>query len=259
MKGVLLNPIRFYNSTELPDYLTKFPNFDNVPYGQDFVYGVNSSPSGIRMHTGTMYLQFYNPDNAIKNLLIYKYTDGVWVYNSMVASVNISPVGWVGYQIHKITLSLADGIYYATFGTNCISDVFMITASVYKTKDLVQITYSHTVNDYSCIFGANYFTAYFKGSLAPGKPKTEIESYDSDRGNPIKLKSTPKRVAELKLYGVNYLYKDTIDTIFSCDTILINGVAYENIEVPTYEDVAGSDMTTITIELIQKNNNYYHE
>lgn len=258
MKGALLNPIRFYDSANMPDYLTYFPNFDNTTYGEGYFYGINPSPDCIRTHIGDMFLQFLNEDNAIFTMNLYKLNDnGNFDFNDAIDSVNISPTGWIGYQIHSITISdLEDGFYYLK-NSNYKSDIFRITSETIITEDLIKIKYANSVNDFGCIFGTNYFTSYFIGNLQPGEIKTEIESFEGDRGEPIKLKSTPQRTATINIFGLHHNYKDLIELIFSCDTIEINDVLFVNLEAPTYEDIDGSDLMNISVKLVQSNNDYY--
>jgi hypothetical protein len=261
MRGAVLNPIRFYDSSAMPDWLTVFPNNDNVTYGNYNQFGVLPSPEFLRFHYGDMYLQFLNEDNEVKSFDLYKLNEtNTWVLDSNIDSVDISPVGWVGNQIHKITLTgLTDGCYYLFEpDCNCKSDIFYMTSSIDFTEDFVKIKYSNSINDFGCIFGTHYFEVYFRGRLMTGEPKIDVDSYEDDRSNPIKLKASPQRTANLSILGINYLYKDLIDHIFSCDTIEVNGVQYENMDAPAFDLTEGSDMGNITVKLAQSINDYYY-
>ena len=253
MRGALLNPIRFYKPSELPDYSTIFPNFDNITYGNQYFYGVAASPDVIREHIGIMYLQFENEANATFTVSIYKLTNGVFTLNNTVESVDISPVGWITYQIHKVTIDLSDGVYYLTSGGKT-SDIFRVVSI---NEDLVKIKYLNSKNDFGCIFSTNYFEAYFRGNIKKGDPKIDIEAFESDRGKPVKLRSTPQRTATLNIKGIHQLYVELVEMIFSCDTITINGIDYENMEAPSYDDMDGGDIGNMSIKLVQKNNDYY--
>jgi hypothetical protein len=175
-------------------------------------------------------------------------------------SVDISPVGWVGYQIHEVTVTgLTDGCYYLLdTDSGLISDIFYITSSTELTEDFVKIKYSNSVNDFGCIFGTHYFEAYFRGRLVVGESKIDYDTFEDDRSQPIKLKASPQRTANLSILGINYLYKDLIDHIFSCDTIEVNGVQYENMDAPSFDLIEGSDMGNITVKLAQSINDYYY-
>ena len=263
MRGAILNPIRFRNiDTDVPDRLTIYPNNDNVTYGEFNQFGVLPSPEFLRYHYGDMYLQFVNEFNTIQTFSVYKLqSDGTWaIIPGGFDSVDISPAGWVGYQIHKVTVTgLADGCYYLFDGdSNLKSDIFYITSSTDFTEDFVKIKYSNSINDFGCIFGTHYFEVYFRGSLIPGEPKIDIDSYEDDRSQPVKLKASPQRTATMTLEGINILYKDLIEHIFSCDTIEINGVSYDNMDAPSSDFPKGQDMGTITVKLAQSINDYYY-
>jgi hypothetical protein len=259
MRGALLNPIRFYRADDMPDYLTIFPNFDNTTYGEVYFYGVAASPDCIREHVGDMYLQFVDETNTGFTFDIYKLNDeNVFEAIDTVDSVDISPVGWVTDQIHKVTLTgLADGIYYLNVD-DYTSDVFRITSSTIATQDLVKVKYLNTYNDFGCIFGTNYFEAYFRGNIKKGESKIDVEAFESDRGIPVKLRATPQRTASLNILGLHQNYKELVEMIFSCNDITINGVAYENMEAPSFDAIEGSDLANMAIKLVQTNNDYYH-
>lgn len=254
MKAAILNPIRFYTGTGVTDYLTTFPNLDNVKQGEQLFFGVNASPSGIRQHIGELYLQI----QGVVQYEVWQIVDGVNTFVSVADSVDISPVGWIGTQIHKITLDLADGYYFLNLDSVKTSDVFQITSDTNITKDLIKIKYSNSVNDFGCIFGTHYFTSYFTGRLTTGEPKSESDVYDDDRSNPVKLKSSPVRTATLSLFAINHLYKDLIDMIFSCDTIEVNGVAYVNDGNISFDAVEGCDIGEVKVKLVQEVNDYYY-
>lgn len=257
MRGALLNPIRFYKTAEMPDYSTYFPNFDNTTYGENYYYGVASSPDVIREHIGIMYLQFEDETNSGFGVDVYKLNNSnTFELIDTVNSVDISPVGWVTDQIHKVTLDLEDGVYQLKINGH-ESDIFKIVSTIEYTRDLVKIKYLNSKNDYGCIFGTNFFEAYFRGNIKKGEPKIDIESFESDRGNPVKLRATPQRTATLNVKGIHQNYVELVEMIFSCNTITVNGVDYENIDVPSYNDNDSADLGDITVKLVQKNNDYY--
>lgn len=254
MKAAILNPIRIYTGDGTPDYLTTFPNLDNVKQGLQLFFGVNASPSGIRQHIGEMYLQ----GAGSAQYEVWQVVDGVDTFVSVDDAVDISPDGWTGTAIYKITLDLPDGYYYLILDSVQMSDVFQITSSTSVTEDLIKIKYSNSVNDFGCIFDTNYFTAYFTGRLTAGDPKSESDVYDDDRISPVKLKSSPVRTATLTLFEVNHLYKDLIDMIFSCDTIEINGIAYVNDGNISFDAIEGCDLGNVKVKLVQEINDYYY-
>lgn len=257
MRGALLNPIRFYKTSEIPDYATYFPNFDNTTYGNSYFYGVNSSPDVIRQHIGIMYLQFVNEENTPFGVEVYKLNDAnEFELIDTVNSVDISPVGWVTDQIHKVTLDLADGVYKLIADSHT-SDIFKVISAIEYTKDLVKIKYLNSYNEFGCIFDTNYFEAYFRGNIKKGEPKNDIDNFESDGGGTVKLRAIPQRTATLNIKGIHQNYVELVEMIFSCDTITVNGIDYENSDAPNYNDNESADLGDISVKLVQKNNDYY--
>jgi hypothetical protein len=259
MRGALLNPVRFYPSDAMPDYISIFPNFDNTTLGDRYFFGVNASPVSWRVHVGNIYFQFLNEDNEVKHIDVYKHNESnEFELIDVVDTVDISPVGWVGYQIHKLSLTgLADGFYYLQ-NDDYKSDIFQVTSSSVYSEDYVKIKYSNSINDFGCIFGTNYFEAYFIGSLEQGEPSGEKEVFARDGGGDVEVQSSGDRTVTLTIIGVHQLYKDVINTIFLCDTKEINGVLYTNSEFPQWSKTDGGDTGNIVIKLKQVLNDYYH-
>ena len=258
MRGAILNPIRFYSTDTLPDHLTIFPNFDNIPYGEKYFFDTNAANDVIRKHIGTMYLQFINDDNVVKSVYVFKYDFNVfgWVLNTSINTVDISPVGWVSSQIHKLTVTLDAGYYYLVDEDGFQSDYFQICDSSVDTDELIKIKYYHSFNNYSCIFGTNYFETYFRGSLRQGEPKINTESSETDEGTLVNLKSTPQRTATLKLIGIPSLYVDLVKLIFSCDIKEINGISYSIDGDISWDETDGFDLGDATIKLVQNISDY---
>jgi len=262
MKSPLINPIRFYNPANEPDYLTKFPNIDNIYNGKDWVYGVSSFKNYSRIHTDVLYLQFLLSTGNSPNFKLYQLLDGEWVIADTIVAVDISPASWISDPIYLLTVDQPDGVYYLDAPNLLRSDIFTITTEARILKDCVKIDYANSENDFGCIFDNGVttyeFTAYFIGQLLTGTPGVEIESYEDDRGEPVKLRSTPQRTAILNLKGIHYTYSDYFTHLFSCDTVTINGVEYENTEAPSFDLTQSSDLGSLSIKLIQKTNDYYN-
>ncbi len=258
MKSPIINPIRFYNPLNTPDYLTKFPNIDNIYNGAGWVYGINFCPNYARFHTGRINLQFSVGMGESLDFELYKLIDNEWVLSDTITATDITPIGWIGDAIILLNVNIADGTYFLNAPNLLRSDIFVITTDARTLKDFVKIYYRNSENDFGCIFGSNSFTSYFMGSLLPGTSTLDIESYEDDRGEPVKLKATPQRTATLNLKGVHYTYADYFVHLFSCDDITINGVDYENTEAPAFDPIQGSDLGSISIKLIQKSNDYYN-
>jgi hypothetical protein len=107
------------------------------------------------------------------------------------------------------------------------------------------------------VFGNNSYVAYFKGDLLDGEPAIKYDSYTDDDNIPLKLNASPQVTATLSLVGVHYTYKDLFDFLFSLDTLMVNGVVYENVEAPNISKTKGSDLREVTIKLSKKTNDPY--
>jgi hypothetical protein len=267
MRCPLLNPIRFYNSGQTPNYSTRFPNIDNITQRYNWAPGVHPSMWYKEWRTGqTMYLQFEQEAEESTDLNVYLYNETTGSYaeldtGSPITGVDISPVGWTGLPIYQYTFTPStDGTYYFQFDEGgIISDKFVVISDSNLIKNLIKIKYSNSENDFGCIFSNDeYFNQYFTGQLVIGDPQNEISGFQSDRGELIKLQATPIRIVNLLLNEIHYTYMDHINTIFSLDTIEVNGISYQNTEAPTKDDISDSDLKNITIKLIQTGNDYYY-
>ena len=99
--------------------------------------------------------------------------------------------------------------------------------------------------------------AYFTGGLFPEAPGNEISAFTSDRGELVKLRATPQKIASLRIVDIHYSEINRINLILSCDSITINGTTYQNEEGIEIEEIPDSDLVNITAKIIQTNYNYY--
>lgn len=257
----LLNPIRFYDSAKLPDYSTRFPNMDNVTQRTSYIDGIGAAQYYKEWLYGKelkLQFEFQEGDNIL--LTAYKYNDSTETYASYTTSsgTEITPAGWVGNKFAKHSFSLSEGTYYLQFADGLKSDVFVVTNSLFQKKKFIEIVYSNSENDFGCVFEDESLSNYFCGQLMIGNPENEISGFESDRGNFIKLSSTPKRIAMLNINDIHYTYVDSLNMLFSLDDITINGITYQTSEPPTIEDQEFSDLKNITVKLIQTSNTYYY-
>jgi hypothetical protein len=255
----LLNPIRFYNST--PDYLSTFPNMDNVTQRTSYIDGIGAAQYYKEWLYGKqldLQFEFQQGDNI--TLTAYKYNELTEAYESSATSsgIEITPSVWVGNKFIKHSFNLQEGTYYFEFADGLKSDVFVVTNSLFQRKKLIEIVYTNSENDYGCVFEDESLRNYFCGQLLIGNPENEMSGFESDRGNFIKLNATPKRIATLNINDLHYTYVDHVNMLFSLDSLTINGVTYQSSEPPTIEDGEFSDLKNITVKLIQTNNTYYY-
>lgn len=259
IQAPLLNPIRFY--TGLPDYSSSFPNMDNVTQRTMYIDGIHAAQYYKEWLLGKdIILQFEYEQGDNTDLKVYKYSQNTETYSliSTNLGVDVTPAGWIGNNYVKHTLTLLEGTYYLEFSDGYKSDIFTVINSTRLQKKLVEIVYTNSENDFGVILEDQTFRNYFCGQLVIGNPENEISGFESDRGELIKLSSTPKRIATLHINELHYTYVDHVNMIFSLDNITINGVTYQNTEPPTVDDIEYSDLKDVTIKLVQTNNNYFY-
>lgn len=259
MRAPIINPLRFYRN--LPDYSTRFPNMDNVTQRVMYIDGVHPAQWYKEwLHNKAMVLQFEATEEEDTDLTIYKYneTTGVFDEDSTATATDITPIGWTGSPMVKHSLTLTEGTYYITTADGLTSDKFVVVNDARLRKKLIEIVYGNSDNDYGVIFDEQTFRQYFTGQLVIGNPENEISAFESDRGNLVKLQSTPKRIATLNINELHYTYTDHVNLLFSCDSITVNGVTYQNTEPPTIEPIENSDIVNVTVKLVQTSNDYYY-
>lgn len=263
MKCAILNPLKFYESTAMPNYTTRFPHNDNVTQRTEYVIGQDPVQWYKEFLSGkAIKLQFAFEVGDSLPLTVKKYNETTFAYDtySTVNAVDITPSGWVGDTMLSYTVTLTTGTYYLTFADGFRSDTFAVISDSELIKRLVEVKYSHAENDYGCIFDNSFeFSNYFQGQLIAGSPENEIEAYETDRGEHIKLQSTPKRVYTLNINELHQTYIDHVNLLFSLDTITVNGLEFENIEAPQVELVENTDICNIVVKLYLIDNDYYYQ
>lgn len=258
----ITNPIRFYKNDNEPDFYTKFPFVDNITQRQKYNPGVYPSKfykDFIINQEISFQLQLI--DVSDETITLYK-PDGT---TSNLTPTNITPSGWTSAEVKRYDFTpTQEGVYYMIFSDpNYISDKFVVHSKLKFREQLIEIQYRNSENDYGLVFydgstlkftGKTYFTG--KGPIP--NPGNEISAFVSDRGNLVKLRSTPTRDYILELIDIHYSYIDNINHIFSCDYLLVNGMEVQSSEVLEPERVEDrSDLYNITINISIVNNNYF--
>lgn len=259
----ILNPIRFYDVGNLPDYSTVHPCWDNQTQRYEWVQGLNPSPFYKEfLANATVNLQLAQETTESTVLTIYKYNEYLKTFETdgTISATDITPIGWVGNSIFSYSKAFTEGVYYLSLADGLTSDIFTVVSDTELKKRLVKVAYSHRENDYGCIFDNDYtFTNYFDGQLIIGEPENEIESFESDRGEMIKLQSTPKRIYTLNINDVHLTYLDHINLLFSLSEISVNGIDIENVEAISTEKSEFADTANVTVKLFVKNYDYYYK
>lgn len=262
MRCPLLNPIRFYELAKVPDWSTYFPNPNNVLQREQMFVGVEPASYYKEYLAGKVIkLQFEISSGDSTSLLLYKYNEVSEAYalNSTIVGADITPIGWEGESIYMFEVTPTEGTYYFTINGTHKSDTFTCISDTFLKKKLVKVEYTHNENDFGCIFDNFTFTNYFSGILDIGQPDNEIEAFESDYGEIVKLSSIPKRVTTLTITDIHRSLIDHIAMIFSLSNITVNGISYQNQEVPSIAEKEFVDIVDITVKLVQTNNTYYYD
>ena len=268
LQNPILNPMRFYKGTELPNYSDRWPNIDNVSFFQEWQKGIHSS----KFYRDTVLneeISFqFRFDSAITdpNISVYflNTTTGNFDLFDTLIPVDISPTGWIDIPVYKYSFTPSVvGIFYFDFNdADLISDRFIVHNETKYLKQLVKITYSHYENRFGMIYldgSSPVYTGsvWFQGRKIIGEPTNEISEYVDDPGNVELLNATPQRTTFLELFTFHYSYADLIIHIFSNSEIYVNGIKVQNTEVPRLERIENSDLINMNVNLFQSENNYY--
>lgn len=261
-----MNPLRLYYYNLVPDWITRFPNIGNVIRNQNNLPGVESVyvySDFVINNLLSLQLKILVP--GTENLTVYKFNEVTRVFdvNSTIIPVDITPLGWISESVNRYDFTpIAEGLYYLESSTAGIrSDKFYVHSDLDLKKRLVKVQFQNYENDYGMIFWDGLTSKYngtmfFTGVLKFAQPKNKMSVLESDRGNTEKLRSTPIPGASLLLTDLHYTEVDKINLIFSCSTITVNGITFQNTEVQEPEQIEKSDLVKITIKLSQTNYNY---
>jgi len=258
-----MNPLRFYGKTA-PDWQNTWPNCDNMQQRAQYFGGI---------YPGMFYKDFIEGENIrlqfvsneLTPLKVYKWNmfKNIFELNNTLIPVFITPPGWIGENITLFDFALTTGVYYCQFDDGYTSDKFAVHSELKLRKKLIRINYYNSENDYGAIFENSDIivfspVTFFTGQLKAQAPENIISSYNSDRGNLIKLRATPIRLQSLELCDIHTSYIDHINMIFSCDYINVNGIEYQTSEPPQIAEKENSDICDLTIKLVMKNNSYFY-
>ncbi len=268
VRNPILNPMRFYKATELPNYADRWPGIDNISMFIEWQKGVYASKfyrDFVLNEEITLQFQF---DGAISDpgINVYKFNSITGNYELLetLVPVDVSPLGWVDIPVYNYSFTpTLTGVYYFDFGdADLSSDRFIVHNETKYLKQLVKVVYSHYENRYGIVYLDGLTPvfeglAYFQGRLTIGEPANEISEYVDDPGEIELLQATPQRTTNLQLFTLHYSYADLINHIFSNSEIYVNGIQYQNKEAPTLEYIENSDLVNMTVKLFQKQNEYF--
>jgi hypothetical protein len=268
IQNPILNPIRFYDPTQLPNYGARWPNIDNVSMFTEWQKGVYASKF-YRDHRLNEEITFqFRYDSAItdQEIDVYKLDPdtGLYSISETLVPTDVTPSTWTGLNVYNYSWTPSEtGVFYLDFDdADLLSDRVIVHSEDKFLKRLVEIKYYHYENRYSMVYykdGGQVFTgvAYFQGNLLDGEPTNEISEFTDDPGEVELLRATPQRTGIVSLEQLHYSYTDLINYIFSNSEIYINGIKYQNKEVPRREVVPESDLRNFTIGVFQRDNEHF--
>lgn len=256
-----MNPLRFFDPNEEPDFYTKFPNGYNQQQRVDYYPGINATKF-FRDHVinQQLSLQFgmYTPLNQVIN--VYKMdNNNVFQQVAVIQKTDITPDGYVSESIYRYNWTpSAEGVYYMEIPVEGVqSDILLVHNRLKYRKRLVEIQFFNTYNDFGMIFFNNetqVYTGkiYLEGNTRSGEPAAEISGYPSDRGSFIKTRATPVETLFVNLLKVHYdTYQKCLNKIFSCNRIKINGIYYQNEEGLSRNLISNSDLANYSLNLTE--------
>jgi len=264
----ILNPVRFYDPTRLPDYADRWPTMDNVSAFVEWQKGIFASKFYRDFVLDqTLPLQFrFDSGVADPEIFVYKLntSDGSYAISETLVPTNVTPSGWSGANIYNYEWSpTSTGVYYLDFdGADLISDKIVVHNDPKYLSRLIKLEYYHYENKYDMLYFRNGSPVYqgltfLQGALMAGEPSNEISAFIDDPGTVELLSATPQRSATLALYQLHYTYVDFVNLVFSNSEIFINNIQYQNQEAPTVERISGSDLVNMEIKVFQKVDNFF--
>ena len=93
--------------------------------------------------------------------------------------------------------------------------------------------------------------AFFTGALLPDSPGSEISAFKTDNGETNKQRVTDINTAILKVVELHFSEISRVNSILSCDRLVINGLPYQNEEKPEVEAIKGTDLVKMNVKLFE--------
>ena len=147
----LMNPIRFYPVSSLPDFQDTFPFVDRMVTQEQWIEGVY--PTNFYkdfLINKEIRLQFRLSGITDKKIIVTK-PDGS---TQILSETEITPAGWTSTDVYKYSFTpTAEGVYYFTFTEpNYKSDKIYVSSLLKFRRRLIEIAYYHSENKHGMIF-----------------------------------------------------------------------------------------------------------
>lgn len=263
-----INPLRFKLSYNLIDYNTVMPKFDLMQLNENYQKGeyyIEAYPDFLV--NKNIYIQF-SGQNMTSTLRARIYKIGQSTYEEKTPT-NITPTGWAGYPVYKFWFRpSSEGFYYITFTIGQIdpitiyptdltfkSDIFYVTDKLSINKNLIELKYKNSENDFGMVFD-DYYTAYYEAIYSESDGELEESTFQVDSGT-TKQRSYYYPSIDIIFCNIKKRYKQTLINQLRCDSLLFNGIECICKDSITSEVVEKTDLVNITTKLTLKSDNNY--
>jgi len=266
-----INPLRFrMQSYNLIDYDSIMPRFDLMKINEDYQkgeYHIEAYPDFMINKTisNQFSAQLYDLVSTFRARLYKVGTSG---YIQQITPTNITPVFYSGYNVFKINFTpTSSGFYYITFTISqisptdplskveptFISDTFYVSDSLSTQKNLIELKYKNSENDFGMVFD-DYYTAFYECMYSEGDGEIEESTFQVDSGT-SKQRSYYYPQIDVVFCNIKKRYKQTLINQLRCDSILFNGMECICKDSITSENIDKTDLVNITTKLTLKSDN----
>jgi hypothetical protein len=210
------------------------------------------------MKTGTITIRKYKSDGTITTLT------GI--------ETNITPAYWAGGKnVYKYTVPFADeGSFKILINivSGGITEVYESDWIYVKEThpDLIKINYYHTSNEFGTVFATSSTNIVFQpyifvfGEVFDSQLTLDLNNAQTDRGNIIRLQSTPKQIFNIKIDLIPIWLRSTIQFIFACKNVVINNLNVQLVDSFEFEQNSDfADTSSATIKVQVKDFDYLHK
>lgn len=261
------NPFRFKpTSYNIIDFDSVMPQFDLMSLNQDYQKGethIEAYPGWLIGHSISSQFSAITY-SGILHARIYKVGGN---YNQ-VTPTNITPTGWTGYNVYKFNFTpTTTGFYYLTFtirqkspanpavfiNVTFKSDTFYVTDNLSTDKDLIELKYKNSENDFDMVFD-DYYTAYYTAIYDESDGELNESFFQVDSGI-TKQKSDYYPGIDITFCEMKKRYKQTLINQLRCDSLLFNGVECLSNSSINSAKIDNSDLVNITTSLTLKSDN----
>lgn len=217
------------------DYVNYFPKFDLMTMGEKYqkgIYPIKDLKRDLLVNKQFSFqFKVDIPTSPPYPLIEIKLFNNITGAITNLTYSNISPVGWVGYDVLKFSFTpTIAGVYYFTIRIFLYSiskeytfksDEFFVRDDATDQMDIVEVKYKHYENDFDFVFD-DYYTTYFTGMVKLRLPEEEMSTFDEENFEVLNSKSTGQ--FDLILTELPRIYIPVVSQIFRCSDILVNGM-----------------------------------